>query len=185
MRIAFSGSHRVGKTTLVESVAGRLPGHATVDEPYYLLEEDGHEFAEQPSLEDFEAQLARSLAALDDAGRDVLFDRCPVDILAYLLEHDDADAFDLDDWLEPIRDAVHTLDLVVFVPIEEADRIALAPHEDAEQRRAVHDRLRDLLIDGALGADVEVLTVSGDVRARTEQIMARIAPGSAVMGAKQ
>jgi hypothetical protein len=174
VRIAFSGSHRVGKTTLVDSVKDRLPRYTTVDEPYHLLEDDGYEFAEQPSLEDFEAQLVRSLAALDDAGRDVLFDRCPVDVLAYLLEHDDATAFDPDDWLDQIRDAVQTLDLVVFVPIEEADRIALAAHEDADQRRAVHDRLRDLLVDDALGSGVEVLTVRGDVRARTDQVMAAI-----------
>jgi molybdopterin-guanine dinucleotide biosynthesis protein len=174
VRIAFSGSHRVGKTTLVERVADHLPGHATVDEPYYLLEEDGYELADPPSLEDFEAQLVRSLAALEDAGRDVLFDRCPVDILAYLLEHDDATAFDVDGWLEQIKQAVETLDLVVFVPIEDVDRMTLAPHEDAELRRRVHDRLRELLIDEALGADVDVLTVTGDVRARTDQIVARI-----------
>ena len=174
MRVAFSGSHRVGKTTLVEHVAGRLPGYTTVDEPYYLLEEDGYESAEAPTIEDFEAQLVCSLAALDDAGGDALFDRCPVDVLAYLVEHDDAAAFDPEAWLEKIRDAVETLDLIVFVPIEEIDRIALAPHEDAAYRRAVNDRLRDLLIDDALGVDVEVLTVTGDVRARTDQVMARI-----------
>jgi predicted ATPase len=179
VRVAFSGSHRVGKTTLVQHVAERLPGHATVDEPYYLLEDDGYELAEQPSLEDFEAQLTRSLAALDDAGPDVLFDRCPVDVLAYLLEHDDAAAFDPDDWLEQIRAAVETLDLVVFVPIEDADRIALARHEDAEHRRAVHARLLDLLIDEALGVGVEVLTVGGDARTRADQVLARIARGSA------
>jgi hypothetical protein len=177
VRIAFSGSHRVGKSTLVQRVAERLPGYATMDEPYYLLEEDGYEFAEQPSLEDFEAQLARSLAALDDTGPDALFDRCPVDILAYLLEHDDATAFDHEDWLEQIRDAVQTLDLIVFVPIEDTDRIALAPHDDAEHRLAVHDRLRNLLFDDGPGVDVEVLTVAGDVRARTDQIMVRIALG--------
>lgn len=174
VRIAFSGSHRVGKTTLVEQVAERLPGYATVDEPYYLLEEDGYESAEVPTIDDFEAQLVRSLAALEDAGDDVLFDRCPVDLLAYLLEHDDAATFDPDEWLEKIRDAVATLDLIVLVPIEEVDRIALAPHEDAGLRRAVHDRIRDLLIDQALGLDVEVLTVTGDVRARMEQVLARL-----------
>jgi len=174
VRIAFSGSHRVGKTTLVQHIAGRLPGYVAVDEPYDLLEEEGYELAEQPSLEDFEAQLVRSLAALAAAGPDVLFDRCPVDILAYLLEHDDATGFDLDDWIEQIRDAVDSLDLIVFVPVEDADRIALAPHEDAAHRLAVHDRLRDLLLDEALGVDVEVLTVVGDVRARTDQVMVRI-----------
>ena len=176
VRIAFSGSHRVGKTTLVERVAERLPGYATVDEPYELLEEDGYEAAEVPTIEDFEAQLVRSLAALEEGGRDVLFDRCPVDVLAYLLEHDDARAFEAEEWLERIRDAVETLDLIVFVPIEELDRIALAPHEDAELRRAVHERLRDLLIDPALAVDVEVLTVAGDVRARVDQVLARVVP---------
>jgi hypothetical protein len=175
VRIAFSGSHRVGKTTLIERVAERLPGYATVDEPYYLLEEEGYEFAEQPSLEDFEAQLARSFAALDDAGRDVLFDRCPVDILAYLLEHRDASAFDPDAWLEQIRDAVQTLDLIVLVPIEDRVRFAPVLLERAEHRRAVHARLCDLLLDRALGADVEVVTVGGDVAARTEQDVARSA----------
>jgi len=179
VRIAFSGSHRVGKSTLVERIAERLRGYTTVDEPYHLLEDDGYEFADPPSLEDFEAQLARSLAALDDAGSDVLFDRCPVDVLAYLLEHDDANAVDPDRWLEKVRDAVDTLDLLVFVPIEEPDRIALAPHEDARHRRAVHDRLHDLLIDEALGVDIEVLTVGGDARARIDRVMARIALGSA------
>lgn len=177
MRIAFSGSHRVGKTTLMERIAERLPGHATVDEPYYLLEEDGYEFADPPSLEDFEVQLERSLAALDGAGRDVLFDRCPVDIVAYLLEHDDASSFDPDDRLEQVREAVDGLDLIVFMPIEDADRIRLARHDDPRLRRAVHARLRDLLVDEALGASVEVLTVSGDVRTRTDQVMARIAQG--------
>lgn len=174
MRIAFSGSHRVGKSTLVARVAERLPGYATVDEPYYLLEEDGYELAEQPSIEDFEAQLERSLAALDETGADVLFDRCPVDILAYLLAHDDAAAFEPEDWLDHIRDAVGSLDLIVFVPVEDADRIALASHDDAEHRLAVHDRVRELLIDEALPGDVEVLTVGGDVQTRTEQVMARI-----------
>src|SRR5689334_13580614 len=175
MRVAFSGSHRVGKTTLVERVAERLPGYATVDEPYYLLEEDGYEAAEVPTLEDFEAQLVRSLAALEDAGDDALFDRCPVDVLAYLLEHEDAQAFDAEEWLERIRRAIETLDLIVLVPIEDMDRIALAPHEDAALRRAVNDRLGELLVEHTLGVDVEVLTVDGDVRARVEQVLARVA----------
>ena len=174
MRIAFSGSHRVGKTTLVERVAERLPQYETVDEPYYLLEEDGYEAAEVPTIEDFEAQLVRSFAALGEPGRDVLFDRCPVDVLAYLLEHEDARAFEPEGWIERIREALETLDLIVFVPIEEVDRIALPLHEDAELRRAVNDRLRALLIDQTLGADVEVLSVAGDVRARAEQVLARL-----------
>ncbi|MBN9165433.1 MAG: AAA family ATPase, partial [Myxococcales bacterium] len=128
MRIAFSGSHRVGKSTLVEHVADALPRYTSVDEPYYLLEEEGYECAEEPSLEDFEAQLERSLVAIEEGEQNVLFDRCPADILAYLLVHEDSEVFETDAWLDRIRDAIQTLDLVVFVPVEDRDRIALPAH---------------------------------------------------------
>lgn len=174
VRIAFSGSHRVGKTTLLERVADALPAYTTIDEPYHLLEADGHEFAQPPSLEDFEAQIERSLATIDESERDTLFDRCPVDLLAYLLVHDDAARFDPDDWLDRIRAAAQRLDLIVFVPIEDADRIAISSRDDAELRTAVDDKLHELWLDGAAGVDVEVLRVSGDLRARLDQVLARV-----------
>jgi predicted ATPase len=175
MRIAFSGSHRVGKSTLVEHVADALPRYTSVDEPYYLLEEEGYECSEEPSLEDFEAQLERSLVAIEEGEQNVLFDRCPADILAYLLVHEDGEAFETDVWLDRIRDAVQTLDLIVFVPIEDRDRIALPAHEDGAHRLAVHEKLHELLIDDALGFEVEVLTVEGNVQSRVEQVTRRVA----------
>jgi hypothetical protein len=174
VRIAFSGSHRVGKSTLVELVADTMPRYTTVDEPYYLLEEEGYECSETPSVEDFEAQLERSLAALEEGELNVLFDRCPADILAYLFAHDDAVAFDPEEWLDRTREAMETLDLVVFVPIEAGDRIALPSHEDGEYRIAVHEKLQHILVDDALGFAKDVLTVHGDVRARVDQVIARI-----------
>ena len=44
MRIGISGTHGTGKTTLAGALCARLPGHVVADEPYYLLEEEGHEF---------------------------------------------------------------------------------------------------------------------------------------------
>jgi len=87
MRIAVSGAHRTGKTTLLEELSRALPNHVVVDEPYYLLEEEGHEFAEIPSLGDFELQLERSIQCVEDSEEDQLFDRCPADMLAYLIAH--------------------------------------------------------------------------------------------------
>lgn len=174
MRIAFSGSHRVGKSTLLEQVAEALPGYTVVDEPYHLLEEEGYECSEMPSVQDFEAQLERSLAAVEEDEPNVLFDRCPADIFAYLLAHDDASAFDADDWVERTRDAMQTLDFVVFVPIEEVDRIPLPSHEDAEYRLAVDETLHQLLVEDALGFETEILPVHGDLRARLGQVMARV-----------
>lgn len=171
MRIAFSGSHQVGKSTLLSMVAERLPQHVCVDEPYFLLEEEGYECAEQPSLEDFEAQLERSLEVIEEGHDDVLFDRCPADIVAYLQAHEDADELDLDDKLERVHDAMQSLDLVVFVPIEADDRIALAAHEDANLRRRVHRKLRDLLLEDGFGWDVEVLVVEGSREERAKQVI--------------
>src|SRR5690349_11334783 len=107
MRVAFSGTHRVGKSTLLEAVNNALPRYATFDEPYNLLEEEGYEHADPPTREDFEAQLERSLAALEESGQDALFDRCPADVLAYLLMHGDADEDDgRDEWIERVREAM-------------------------------------------------------------------------------
>ena len=44
MRVGISGTHGTGKTTLAGALCAHLPGHVMADEPYYLLEEEGHEF---------------------------------------------------------------------------------------------------------------------------------------------
>lgn len=180
MRIAIVGSHQVGKSALVDELAAALPGYAVIDEPYQTMIEDGHEFADPPSPEDFEAQLAHALAALAEAGPRVLFDRSPVDLLAYLTEHDEADDGDGDTWLPRVRAAVEALDLIVFVPIEAPDRIAAAARDDHPAwRRRVDDRLRALLVEGELGADVEVLEVHGSVARRAQAVLARVPPARA------
>jgi hypothetical protein len=170
VRIAFSGAHRVGKSTLIEAIADALGGYTTVDEPYHLLEEDGYEFAHPPSREDFEAQLERSLAALEEGEQDVLFDRCPLDLVAYLTIDDDE--FDPEPLLPRIRTAMGTLDLVVYVPIE--GRVAVPSEEDADYRRAVDDKLRGLLVDDVLGLEMDILTVGGDLQSRIAQVVARM-----------
>src|SRR5580692_960555 len=86
MRVGISGTHGTGKTTLAEALCAHLPGHVAADEPYYLLEEEGHEFGFPPSLEDYRALLARSLRSLSSLPLlpGVVFDRTPLDYLAYL-----------------------------------------------------------------------------------------------------
>lgn len=174
MRIAFSGSHRVGKSTLLAAVAETLPRHVTLDEPYHLLEEEGYEHAADPSLEDFIAQLERSLQALAESGPDTLFDRSPADALAYLLAHEDAESFDLEAWIERVREAMQTLDLLVFVPIEQPDRIALPAHEDRRLRTRVHKELERLLLDDQYDFGLDSLVVEGNVRRRLDLVLERI-----------
>lgn len=173
MRIAISGSHLVGKTTLAEALADARHGYELVPEPYHLLEDDGYEFEEMPSVEDFERQLERSFQAIRESGPDVVFDRCPLDILGYLVTHRDADMFRLDDWMPQVRAAVARLDLIVFVPVEDRDRIAV-PREQARLRARVDDALRDIVADDAHALDLTVITVAGPFDARLRQVLAHM-----------
>jgi hypothetical protein len=173
MRIAFSGAHRCGKSTLIADLEERLDGYRVIPEPYELMEEDGYEFTHPPSIEDFVEQLRCSLAVLDDEAPNLLLDRCPLDFIAYLLVHEDSsESFDLDEWMEQVRSAVQTLDLIVFVPIEHPDRIPGG--EEPALRAEVDAQLQRLLLENPLGLDVEVLTVEGSTRDRVQQVVDRL-----------
>ena len=175
MRIAFSGSHRTGKTSLIDELLPQLPGYESFNEPYYLLLEEGYEFCHPPSLEDFEEQFERSIEVLDEGGADALFDRCPVDIIGYLLSHKDADKFAVEDRFPRVRTALEKLDLIVFVPIEERDRIQFSPSEDlGGDRSSVDEKLRELLLDDPLDSDVPILCVEGDLQTRIDAVIHEI-----------
>ncbi|WP_095979942.1 AAA family ATPase [Melittangium boletus] len=180
MRIAVTGTHRVGKSTLIEALGERLAEYRVVDEPYHLLEEDGYEFASPPCLEDFLEQLRHSMELLEDGegARNVLFDRCPLDFLGYLLTHEESDSFDLEEWLARVCSSIRTLDLVVFVPIEERDRIQLPAHEDPERRAEVDEKLAWLLLDDPFELGVEVLSVHGSRSERVTQVLERVGRGA-------
>jgi hypothetical protein len=171
MRIAISGTHYSGKSTLVDALSESLPRYTTVEEPYHLLQEEGHEFAEFPSIEDFELQLERSIESLDESAPNVIFERCPADILGYLLTHSDAEAFDLKQWLPRIRTAIRKLDLLVFLPIEDIDRIVLPLSQDAAYRQRVDEMLKEIVLDDLFDFDVEVLEVTGSPQRRVEKVL--------------
>jgi AAA domain len=176
VRIAVSGSHRTGKSTLVEELSRLLPAHEVVDEPYHQLEEEGHQFAAMPSVEDFELQLERAIACCDGGGGDQLFDRCPADLLAYLLVHPDGDALDLEDWLPRARAAMQRLDLVVYLPIERPDRVAV-PADERGLRRRVDEALRENLLEDGWELGVQVLEATGSTGERARQVQARLRSG--------
>jgi predicted ATPase len=174
MRIAVSGTHAAGKSTLVAELSALLPDHVVVDEPYHLLAEEGHEFAETPSVDDFALQLERSIECVSAAGPDVILDRCPADLLAYLRVHPDGGDIDLPRWTEDARSAMARLDLVVFVPVEARDRIALPAWEDPRFRRRVDAALREILLDDPWDFGVDVLEVAGSPRERARRVMAHL-----------
>jgi hypothetical protein len=166
VRVAFSGSHRTGKTTLAGAIADLVPSYVVIDEPYRVLEEAGHDFADPPSVEDYEEQLRTSLALVGDAPADALFDRCPLDLIAYLQAVDDD--FDIDEWLDDVRSAMAHIDLIVVVPIE--DRIPVPDHEDRRLRRRVDEHVQRLALEDPFGFDVPALEVAGSLAERVEQV---------------
>jgi hypothetical protein len=174
MRIAISGTHFSGKSTLVEALSEALAKYTTIDEPYHLLQEEGYEFAEMPSIEDFELQLERSIESMDERAPNIIFDRCPADILGYLLSHIDVEAFDLAEWLPRIKSAIRKLDLIVYLPIEEPDRIVLPSSQDAVYRQRVDEMLKEIILEDSFDFEVDVLEVTGGPKKRVERVLEHI-----------
>lgn len=161
----------------MERLALALPDYTVVDEPYHLLQEEGYEFNDPPSLDDFEVQLERSIAELSIQRQDVIFDRCPLDFLAYMEALEGAEAFDVDTWLPQVRQTLDTLDLIVFLPIEDDDRIAPLDEDDEdsdELRGEVDGRLWELFLDDPYGLGPNYIEVEGDVEARAQAVLRAI-----------
>jgi len=174
MRIAVSGTHRTGKSTLVQDLVDCLPGFEAIDEPYLLLEEEGQAFATIPDLDAFEQQLTRSIQAVRESGPDTVFDRCPLDVLAYLLVHEDAARLDAARWLPDLRDAMARLDLLVLVPVEEPDRFAAGGDDDGDLRQRVAEQLREIVLDDAWGFGASAVEVGGTPEERVAQVLALV-----------
>jgi predicted ATPase len=181
MRVAIAGSHATGKSSLALELAQQCPSLTAIEEPYYLLESEGYVFADPPTVEDFERLTERSieLLAATPRGDAVVFDRSPADYIAYLAACSRGQV--PRELLAAVAQALTTLDLVIFVPIERPDRVAGA--EAPRLRRRVDGILRTMLLEEAWGFQVPVLVVRGTVADRVAQVAARIAPWRADMPA--
>ena len=175
MRVGISGTHGTGKTTLAQALCAHLPGHVTADEPYYLLEEEGHEFAFPPSLEDYRALLARSVRSLTaPLLPGVIFDRTPLDYLAYMAATG-ADPSD-EATAAALRPAFGSLHLLVITPITAETEQVLPAAELPGLRSQMNDALLDLVYDDPLNAweDVPVLELNGPLHGRLDAVLAAL-----------
>jgi len=130
-----------------------------------------------PSREDFELQLARSIESIAEDGEDEedrIFDRCPADILAYLITHRDSGGFDIERWLPRVRRAMARLDLIVFVPIEQPDRVTTSAADHAKLRRVVDEEIREIVLEDRWEFGVDALEVTGTPQERAHQVLARM-----------
>jgi predicted ATPase len=148
MRVAVSGTHGVGKSTLIDEFLTVHSDYIHEPEPYTTLVEDfGEEFSAEPTVDDFLRQLDFSITTLAKHARDekVIYERCPLDFLAYIeaLEPDR-----VQNLLGPISTATRDLDLIVYLPIE--DKYG-TPEEYPKLRKAVDRRLNSILLDDDFG----------------------------------
>lgn len=163
MRIAITGAHRTGKTSLAESLSEILPDHELREEPYRELEADGYEFADMPVAEDFLRMLDYSIEQLDNAGENVIFDRSPLDQLAYLEALSDEG---VREHYNMVKEAMSEIDLLVYVPVETKDVIGCPENEQPELRLNVDEILRDWIREYN-----NVIKVSGTLQQRTDQVI--------------
>jgi hypothetical protein len=120
MRIAVSGTHCVGKSTLIDEFLRVHPDFIHEPEPYTVMVEDlGEEFSAEPCVEDFQRQLQFAIDRLRQhpPGERVIYERCPLDFLAYI---DALDPKSAEELLDPISDAMQHLDLIVYLPLDAA-----------------------------------------------------------------
>jgi hypothetical protein len=159
MRIAISGSHSTGKSTLIDEFLRTHTDFAHEPEPYVSLVEDyGEEFASEPCVDDFYRQLRYNLDRLGFYSQEkrVIYERCPADFLAYILALNDLGREKVDPgFVETVRgmalEAMASLDVIVFLPIDDVNSIEVDDSEDPRLRSAVDSRLVALLFADEFG----------------------------------
>jgi deoxyadenosine/deoxycytidine kinase len=164
MKIAITGTHRVGKTTLAEKLHEVLLDYEYYPEPYFEMEEAGHAFPEIPTADDYLAQLEYSIKQITRSNSNAIFDRCPVDLFAYIQATDESQ--NLQSIFSKVQNIMDEIDLLVFVPIEEPDVIGCSESELPELRCDANDIINDLISD----FEVETIEVKGTLSERLKQI---------------
>lgn len=155
MRIAITGTHGSGKTTLIEDFVDQHLNYEATQEPYWDLTDQGVALSDEPSIASFTEQLSHSLKTILTSGaeQNIIFDRCPLDFMAYLevlSEQDDDEWEPSGQLLRQIEQALTTLDLIIFLPLISPDEFSTTI-EYPKLRKQTDTRLKQILRDDTLG----------------------------------
>jgi thymidylate kinase len=170
MKIAITGTHRSGKTTLVDKLQECLPEYVCKAEAYYELEERGNVFSEIPTLEDYILQLEHSIEQISAREKNLIFDRCPLDMLAYIQATTEFKNANIQSLYHRVKNALTQIDILVFVPIEEPDVIGCPESDFPELRLEVNEILNDWIWDFG----IDTIEVSGSPSDRCARVMKHI-----------
>ena len=161
MRIAISGSHGTGKSTLIEAFLKRRPDYAHEPEAFESLADDVDlTFEEGPTEEGMALLLRHAIDSVARRRRDesVVFERSPVDYIAYAAASErtwskaGVSRF-LAEYAPVVRASIEDLDLIALISVDSKGPGARAG-EDPRFRRRVDRELKRALLDddhGLLG----------------------------------
>jgi len=129
VRIAISGAHSQGKSTLVWDWVKRHPHYTREEEPFRALRSEGYEiqFRQECNRLHNGIQMyynASRVNAYQSSDACVIFDRAPVDYIAYSQYTADYSTTDINDafveaMVPRVRNTLQNLDLIVFIPISD------------------------------------------------------------------
>ncbi len=150
MRIAISGSHSLGKSTIVNDWVAQHPGFVREEEPYRALGLHGpYEilFRDASTRMHNGIQLYYNISRIHRysmSSDEVIFDRAPVDYLAYSQYTADQHTTDINDdfvlsMVSAVRESLDHLDILAFVPKSAEWPVAM----ESDGIRPVDDEYRD------------------------------------------
>ena len=127
MRIAISGSHSLGKSTLVWDWVKRRPEYKREEEPFRALDHEMYDirFREESRRLHNGIQLYYNVSRVNlysTINDCVIFDRAPVDYIAYSQYTADKKTTDIDDvfvsaMVPRVRESLKRLDIIAFIPM--------------------------------------------------------------------
>jgi len=158
MRLAVSGSHGTGKSTLIAAFLEKRPEYRHEPEAFEMLGDDV-ELGEsgEPTVDGLRALLVYSVSAVESRAADacVVFERSPVDYLVYVAASREARrgrtaAEFLSAHVPIVKPSLRKLDLIAYLPVS-PDGLEGRPGEDAGFRRRVDRCLRRALLEDEYG----------------------------------
>ena len=161
MLIAISGSHSLGKSTMVNDLIAARPEFVYEQEPYRaLMDQYEIKFAKESTQQCANVQVDYLIERMQSHSKEdhVIFDRCLVDFLAYCQYTEkygqtDIDQAYLQSLAKRIRENIRYIDLIIFLPITDKHQVHLEDDNirptDVEYRADVDEYFKEIYRENA------------------------------------